>query len=111
MTVSPLLAAPQAAAGKLKILAQTGPTRVPMIADVPTAVEAGFKDLVVVAWFGLAGPANLPPAVTAKLVERARDIPRRPVRQPALCGRRDRNRRDACRRILGLHHVGAGEMA
>jgi tripartite-type tricarboxylate transporter receptor subunit TctC len=67
LTVSPLLAAPQAAAGKLKILAQTGPARVPMIADVPTAVEAGFKDLVVVAWFGLAGPANLPPAIAAQL--------------------------------------------
>ena len=31
LTVSPLLAAPQASAGKLKILAQTGPTRVAMI--------------------------------------------------------------------------------
>lgn len=67
LTVSPLLAAPQAGAGKLKILAQTGPARVPMIANVPTAVETGFKDLVVVAWFGLAGPANLPPAVAAQL--------------------------------------------
>lgn len=67
LTVSPLLAAPQASTGKLKILAQTGPKRVAMIPDVPTAVEAGFNDLVVVAWFGLAGPAKLPPAVTAKL--------------------------------------------
>jgi tripartite-type tricarboxylate transporter receptor subunit TctC len=67
LTVSPLLAAPQASAGKLKILAQTGPTRVAMIPDVPTALESGFADLVVVAWFGLAGPANLPLAVTAKL--------------------------------------------
>jgi len=67
LTVSPLLAAPQASAGKLKILAQTGPTRVAMIPDVPTAQESGFGDLVVVAWFGLAGPANLPPAVTARL--------------------------------------------
>jgi tripartite-type tricarboxylate transporter receptor subunit TctC len=31
LTVSPLLAAPQASAGKMKILAQTGPTRVAMI--------------------------------------------------------------------------------
>ena len=67
LTVSPLLAAPQASAGNLKILAQTGPTRVAMIPDVPTALESGFADLVVVAWFGLAGPANLPLAVTAKL--------------------------------------------
>ncbi len=67
LTVSPLLAAPQANGGKIKLLAQTGPTRVPMIKDVPTASEAGFKDVVVVAWFGLAGPANLPPAVTSKL--------------------------------------------
>jgi tripartite-type tricarboxylate transporter receptor subunit TctC len=67
LTVSPPLAAPQASAGKLKILAQTGPTRVAMIPDVPTALESGFADLVVVAWFGLAGPANLPLAVTAKL--------------------------------------------
>ena len=111
LTVSPLLAAPQASAGKLKILAQTGPTRVAMIPDVPTAQESGFGDLVVVAWFGLAGPANLPPAVTAKLSAALSSFHGDASVNQRFAAAGIETTRDAGRRIRCLHHVRACKMA
>jgi tripartite-type tricarboxylate transporter receptor subunit TctC len=37
--------------------------RSPAVPDVPTAMEAGFKDYEVIGWFGLLAPAATPPAV------------------------------------------------
>jgi len=62
---------------KIRGLAVVHPTRLPGLADVPTAKEAGFPDLDVVGWQGLAGPPKLPAAVvqkwTALLEEAAKD--------------------------------------
>ena len=52
--------------GKIRGLAVVHPTRLPGLPDIPTAKEAGFPDLDVVGWQGLAGPKNLPGAVVAK---------------------------------------------
>lgn len=54
--------------GQLRILAQTGPMRHPMLPDVPTTAEVGLPDVRMDTWFGVIGPPNLPPAVTARLV-------------------------------------------
>lgn len=54
-------------AGRMKALAVTAKTRNPQLPDVPTAVEAGFPDLVVTSWQAAAAPAKTPPAVVAKL--------------------------------------------
>jgi tripartite-type tricarboxylate transporter receptor subunit TctC len=53
--------------GRMKALAVTAKTRNPQLPDVPTAVEAGFPDLVVTSWQAAAAPAKTPPAVLAKL--------------------------------------------
>lgn len=45
-------------AGKLKALAVTGKTRSSIAPDLPTMVEAGFPEFVVVAWFGTFAPAG-----------------------------------------------------
>ena len=62
---------------KIRGLAVVHPTRLPGLAEVPTAKEAGFPDLDVVGWQGLAGPPKLPAAVvqkwTALLEEAAKD--------------------------------------
>src|SRR5439155_12461094 len=42
--------------GKLRILAQTGPSRHPMLPDVPTTAEVGLPDVRMETWFGLVGP-------------------------------------------------------
>jgi tripartite-type tricarboxylate transporter receptor subunit TctC len=51
----------------MKALAVTAQTRNPQLPDVPTAVEAGFPDLVVTSWQAVAAPAKTPKEVVAKL--------------------------------------------
>jgi len=53
---------------KVRALAVVHPTRLPGLPDVPTAKEAGFPDLDVVGWQGLAGPPKLPAPIVAKWV-------------------------------------------
>jgi tripartite-type tricarboxylate transporter receptor subunit TctC len=47
-------------AGKLKALAATTVSRVPMLPDVPTMPELGYPDIVMGQWNGIFGPAALP---------------------------------------------------
>jgi tripartite-type tricarboxylate transporter receptor subunit TctC len=54
--------------GQLRILAQTGPTRHPMLPDVPTTAELGYPDVRMDTWFGLVGPPNLPQPIVERLV-------------------------------------------
>jgi tripartite-type tricarboxylate transporter receptor subunit TctC len=56
-----------AESGQLKILAQAGPSRHPMLPDVPTTGEAGYPDVQMNTWFGLAGPPGMPKEVVARL--------------------------------------------
>jgi len=69
---------PLADAGKLRILAVAGARRSALTPDVPTLAEVGTPDIrpgllemtkTVFAggWFGLVGPANLPPQIVASL--------------------------------------------
>ncbi|CAM3988839.1 ABC transporter substrate-binding protein [Bordetella tumbae] len=44
--------------GKFRALAVTSAKRSPVLPDVPTMEEAGVKDMVVTAWFGLFAPAG-----------------------------------------------------
>src|SRR4029078_9314553 len=53
--------------GQLKILAQAGPSRHPVLPDVPTTIEAGYPDVQMNTWFGVAGPPGMPPEVVARL--------------------------------------------
>lgn len=55
------------ASGKLKVLAVSGDKRVPLLPNVPTFTEAGFKDMDIGAWYGFLAPAGTPRAVVAKL--------------------------------------------
>ena len=54
-------------AGKLRILAITGPKRSPEIKDVPTLLESGYADLVVTNLWGLFAPSGTSPEVVARL--------------------------------------------
>ena len=53
--------------GRVRALAVTTRQRSKALPDVPTLAEAGLADFDVSAWFGLASPAGLPPAVLARL--------------------------------------------
>lgn len=54
-------------AGRLRPLAVLGPKRVASLPDVPTSAEAGFPGAEGSTWYGLYGPANMPPAVVKKI--------------------------------------------
>ena len=58
---------PHHRAGKLKIIAQSGATRAPSLAEVPTYEESGLKGLVIDQWLGLLVPAGTPKPVVQRL--------------------------------------------
>jgi tripartite-type tricarboxylate transporter receptor subunit TctC len=60
-------ALPHIKAGKMRPLAITGLKRHPLLPDVPTFQELGYKDFDGVQWYGIVGPANLPPPIVATL--------------------------------------------
>jgi tripartite-type tricarboxylate transporter receptor subunit TctC len=55
-----------------------------MAPTLPTLVELGFPNLVVVNWTGLSGPARLPPAVVERLAAAALEGLRTPAMQTRL---------------------------
>jgi tripartite-type tricarboxylate transporter receptor subunit TctC len=57
----------QVDAGRLRIIAILGRKRHPALPDVPTAIEQGWPDLVVVSWQGIVAPANTPAPILDKL--------------------------------------------
>lgn len=59
----------QIKAGKLRALAVAADDRSLGFPDLPTVAEAGGKIMDVSAWFGVVGPAGLPPAISNRLVQ------------------------------------------
>jgi len=60
-------ALPHIKAGKVRPLAVTGTKRHPLLPDVPTFEELGFKGFDGVQWYGIVGPANLPSPIVTTL--------------------------------------------
>ena len=54
-------------AGKLRALAVTSLKRSGGLPDVPTIAESGFPGFDASSWFGLVGPAGLPPEIAQKI--------------------------------------------
>jgi tripartite-type tricarboxylate transporter receptor subunit TctC len=65
---------PQVAAGNLRALAVTNPTRIPELPDLPTLAEAGVPEVVAGTWFGLFAPTGTPAPIVKKLETAARQI-------------------------------------
>ena len=62
-------ALPHIRSGRVRPLAVTGSARHPLLKDVPTMVEAGFKGFDSLQWYGVVGPAGLPATVLKTLNE------------------------------------------
>ncbi|CAN5122164.1 tripartite tricarboxylate transporter substrate binding protein BugE [soil metagenome] len=54
-------------AGRLNAIAVTDKGRASILPDVPTSVEQGMPSLIAVNWFGIMGPAKLPPDIVKTL--------------------------------------------
>jgi tripartite-type tricarboxylate transporter receptor subunit TctC len=68
LVADPMLSSlPLAKAGRIKALAITSLKRQAAAPDIPTVEESGLPGFEFVSWYGLWGPKDLPPAVTAKL--------------------------------------------
>jgi tripartite-type tricarboxylate transporter receptor subunit TctC len=61
------VAVPHVNSGRLRGLANTWSTRSSLAKDIPTVAESGFKDYAIATWFGLLGPANMPPELVARI--------------------------------------------
>jgi len=62
-------ALPQIRAGRMRPLAVTGKERNPVLKDVPTMEEVGFKGFNSLQWYGTVGPAGMAPDVVKRLNE------------------------------------------
>jgi tripartite-type tricarboxylate transporter receptor subunit TctC len=60
-------ALPHIRSGRVRPLAVTGTARNPTVKEVPTMIEAGFKGFDALQWYGVVGPAHIPPAVVKQL--------------------------------------------
>ncbi len=61
MSVQPVInAVPSAKAGRIRMVAVTGPQRTAVAPEVPTVRESGLPDFSVVAWYGVHVPARTP---------------------------------------------------
>ena len=67
LSLVPTALIPHVAAGRLRIVAQTGATRSPLVPDVPTVAESGFPGFEAPVWMALVVPARTPPEAVKRL--------------------------------------------
>jgi tripartite-type tricarboxylate transporter receptor subunit TctC len=69
-------------AGRLRMIAQTGLKRSPVVPDVPTMDESGLKGFEIIGFFGVMAPAGTPREIVARLnAELAKAMSRPDVRK------------------------------
>jgi tripartite-type tricarboxylate transporter receptor subunit TctC len=79
-------ALPHIKAGKMKPLAVTGTRRHPLLPDVPTFEESGYKGFDGVQWYGIVGPAGMPAPIVGKLNEEINKLLANPDLRERLSG-------------------------
>jgi tripartite-type tricarboxylate transporter receptor subunit TctC len=82
--ITPLPVLDLIAAGKLRALAVTGPSRMPALKDVPTVVEDGFPGLIIQDWFGLLVKSGTPGDVVLRLNEAINGVLKKPQVREAI---------------------------
>jgi tripartite-type tricarboxylate transporter receptor subunit TctC len=64
---NPINSLPYLAVGKLRALAVTGTERLAQLPAVPTVAESGYPGFEASTWYGLFGPAKLPPEIVTAI--------------------------------------------
>lgn len=62
-------AMPYIRSGRVRALAVTGMQRHPQVKELPSLDELGFKGFDAMQWYGVVGPAGMPPAIVKQLNE------------------------------------------
>jgi tripartite-type tricarboxylate transporter receptor subunit TctC len=65
--LTPITIVPFMGSEKMRVIGITAPTRHPLLPNAPTMIEVGLPQATATVWYGLFGPAKLPPAVMARL--------------------------------------------
>jgi tripartite-type tricarboxylate transporter receptor subunit TctC len=60
-------AMPHIRSGRVRPLAVTGERRHPLLKDIPTMIESGFKGFDALQWYGVVGPAGIPAPIVRQL--------------------------------------------
>ena len=71
-------AMPHVKTGRLRPIAVTSAKRAALLPDLPTVAEAALPGFDVTSWYGVFGPAGMPPDVVAKLNSEIRAIMQEP---------------------------------
>jgi len=69
---------PHVKSARVRAIATTGAKRLALLPDVWTLAEAGYKELEIIGWYCIVGPANLPRAIVERLesaIQRAVNSP------------------------------------
>ncbi|MGE0745881.1 MAG: Bug family tripartite tricarboxylate transporter substrate binding protein [Rhodospirillales bacterium] len=83
---SNVIVGPHRKTGALKAIAASGAQRVTQAPDVPTIAELGYPGFDVTSWFGLIGPAGMPPAAVARLAKDTKAVLAMPEVKEKLLG-------------------------
>ncbi|WP_431305395.1 Bug family tripartite tricarboxylate transporter substrate binding protein [Sediminicoccus sp. BL-A-41-H5] len=81
-----LTALPLVQGGRLRALAVTTRSRVPVLPQVPSVAEMGFPDYEATTWFGVAAPRSTPQPIQARLREALSVVQRDPAFQERFGG-------------------------
>ena len=65
--LGPTALVPHYKAGNLRLLAQSSEKRAPTLPEVPTLEDAGYKGLILEAWYAAFVPLGTPPAIVQRL--------------------------------------------
>jgi tripartite-type tricarboxylate transporter receptor subunit TctC len=71
-------AMPHLRSGRIRAIAVTGHVRAPQLKDIPTLDELGLKGFDAQQWYGVVGPANMPPAIVKTLNESLNQVLKSP---------------------------------
>jgi tripartite-type tricarboxylate transporter receptor subunit TctC len=80
------VALPHVKAGKLRALANTAANRSPLVPDVPTVAESGFKGFAIATWYGLLAPAGTPAATVSHIQREVARVVNQPQTREKLVG-------------------------
>jgi tripartite-type tricarboxylate transporter receptor subunit TctC len=65
--LTPITIVPFLGSDKMRIIGITAPSRHPLLPNAPTMIEVGLPQATATVWYGLFGPAKLPPPVMERL--------------------------------------------